>query len=298
MAIELIPYAGWEECVRLSNGTVEVVVTKQVGPRIIRYGFVGGPNEFVEYPDQVGKRGEARYRSYGGHRLWVAPETDGWTNHPDNQPVDVHEADGEVIFTAPIEQGTGFRKSIAVSLGEGSAVRVRHTLRNTSDKPIMCALWALSVMAPGGTAIVPHERFIPHAEKVLPARPMVLWNYTDMTDPRWTWGKKFVRLRQDASKMPQKFGVLSTDGWAAYANGDRIFIKRFPFDISAQYPDFGCNAEIFTNHRMLEVESLGPLTPLAPGEGREHTERWTLHRSGYLPESDDVVELLISQLLT
>ena len=37
-------YAGWPNCVWLSNGKVDVVVTTDVGPRIIRYGFVGGQN--------------------------------------------------------------------------------------------------------------------------------------------------------------------------------------------------------------------------------------------------------------
>ena len=297
--MEVVPYAGWNDCIRLSNDSVELIVTKEVGPRVLRYGFLGGPNEFVEYADQLGLRGGNQYRSYGGHRLWVAPETAGWTDHPDNLPVMVSETDDGMCFTPPREEGTGLQKSIIISLpSTGPTVTVRHTLTNVTDEPIMCALWALSVMAPGGTAIIPHERFIPHGEKVLPARPMVLWHYADMTDPRWTWGKKFVRLRQSIdATTPQKFGVLTTDGWAAYANDGRIFLKHFPYDPAASYPDYGCNAEIFTNKKMLEVESLGPMGPLRPGETRSHTEQWTLFSAGHLPEEDDDLERLFGTYL-
>ena len=42
--VEKIEYKGWHNCYRVSNGEVELVVTGDVGPRIIRFGFVGGQN--------------------------------------------------------------------------------------------------------------------------------------------------------------------------------------------------------------------------------------------------------------
>jgi hypothetical protein len=67
--MQIINYAGWERCVRLSNGIVELVATMDVGPRIIRFGFIGGDNEFKEYPEMLGKTGGDEWRIYGGHRL-------------------------------------------------------------------------------------------------------------------------------------------------------------------------------------------------------------------------------------
>lgn len=276
-----VPYGGWRKCLRLTNGTIELIATTEVGPRIIRFGFVDGPNEFVEYPDQRGTVGGDVYRSYGGHRLWVAPETDGWTNHPDNQQVSVTEEGDTLVLTAAVEAGTGLQKQFRVSfLPDETGVRVQHMITNAGPRPVQLAPWALSVMAAGGTAMIPHEPYIPHPEKVLPARPMALWHYTDMTDPRWTWGRELTVLRQvPGAKTPQKIGAWITNGWAAYHNGDRLFVKRFPCDPSAQYPDFGVNAELFTNHRMLEVESLGALVTLLPSASTSHTEHWYLFRS-------------------
>ena len=52
---ERTQYGGWPNCYRLSNGTVELIATADVGPRIIRFGFTGGQNLFAEFPDQLGK---------------------------------------------------------------------------------------------------------------------------------------------------------------------------------------------------------------------------------------------------
>ena len=51
--VEKTAYKGWKNCYRVSNGEVELIVTGDVGPRIIRFGFVGGQNLFKEFADQT-----------------------------------------------------------------------------------------------------------------------------------------------------------------------------------------------------------------------------------------------------
>ena len=46
--MEKIAYQGWNNCIRLSNGIIELVITADVGPRVIRFGFIGAQNEFDE----------------------------------------------------------------------------------------------------------------------------------------------------------------------------------------------------------------------------------------------------------
>jgi len=64
--IEKTQYRGWPNCYRISNGEVELVVTTDVGPRIIRYSFVGGQNMFKEFDEQMGKHGEPSWQARGG----------------------------------------------------------------------------------------------------------------------------------------------------------------------------------------------------------------------------------------
>ena len=64
----------WEghEALTLSNGTVEVVITTGIGPRVIRYGFVGGENALGEIPGTPPtKTALGEWKPWGGHRLWV-----------------------------------------------------------------------------------------------------------------------------------------------------------------------------------------------------------------------------------
>src|SRR5216684_2022730 len=74
LTVETVKYKGWPDCVHISNGQVEFIATTVIGPRLIRLGFVGGANEFHEFPSDAGKTGGTVWRSYGGHRLWHAPE--------------------------------------------------------------------------------------------------------------------------------------------------------------------------------------------------------------------------------
>ncbi len=86
--LEPISYRGWNNAYRLSNGVVELVVTADVGPRILFYGFLNGKNLLHEVEEDAGKTGGSEFRLYGGHRLWVSPEVER-TYYPDNTPVAV-----------------------------------------------------------------------------------------------------------------------------------------------------------------------------------------------------------------
>lgn len=292
MPVQKVSYGGWENCYRLFNDEVELVVTADVGPRIIRFGFIGDENEFAEFEEQLGLRGGDEWRIYGGHRLWHAPEARPRTYAPDNEPVEVSAKDNSLLVVQPVEGLTGIQKEMQISLSQsGTHVTVIHRLRNFNLWAIELAAWALSVMAPGGKAILPQPPFIPHEEKLLPARAMAIWHYTDMSDARWRWGKKFIILRQDVSKpAPLKLGIANHEGWLAYARNGHLFIKRHRHFDGMPYPDFGCSAEVFTNERMLELETLSPLRRIEHGECIEHIEHWFLFKDIYLGEGEDEIE--------
>ena len=299
MNTTLVRYSGWNNCLRIANSDIELIATLDVGPRIIRFGFCSEQNEFAEYPEQARLSGDRSYHSYGGHRLWVAPEVQGWTNHPDNSPVDWEETESNVTLTASVEEGTRLQKQFCVHLdAKRNHVQVVHTITNCSTTKLKLAPWAISVLAPGGRVIIPQEPFIPHSERVLPVRPLVLWGYTDMQDNRWSWGSRYIQLRQDSqAKTVQKFGACVTQGWAAYVNANHVFLKRFPYRNHLTYPDFGCNAEFFTNSKMLEVESLGPLVTLKPEESITHQEDWFLFREVAVGRSDEEIETALKHIL-
>ena len=278
ISFESVAYGGWDRCIRLSNGVVDLIITQQMGPRIIRFGFVDKANMFAEVAAEMGQTGGDTWRLTGGHRLWHAPEIKPRTYYPDNQPVDVVRLDDVVRIIQATETTSGIQKEIDLHLSPDKAsVQVVHRLKNHGSWAVKLAPWGLSVMAPGGTAIMPQPARGDHSTHLLPTHNLTLWAYTDMSDPRWTWGREFILLRQDAqAETPQKIGAQLTDGWLAYVNGGHMFVKQFDLHPGSNYPDMNANAELFTNHFMLEVESLAPLSELAPGASVEHRETWHL----------------------
>ena len=46
LKIQPTAYAGWERCLRMSNGQLELIVALDVGIRVLHFGFVGEENEF------------------------------------------------------------------------------------------------------------------------------------------------------------------------------------------------------------------------------------------------------------
>ena len=296
MQHEILSYRGWENCVRLSNGLVELVALTQVGPRLLRFAFLQGENVFGEFPDQLGLTGGDSWRIYGGHRLWHAPEVLERTYYADNEPVRYELFPDFLRLIQPVESTTGIEKVMEIRMPEGRAeVQVTHRLRNRGLWAVELAPWALSVMAPGGVAILPMPPRGSHDENLLPANTLTLWAYTDLSDPRFTLSGRYILLRQDSSLPgPQKIGGQIQAGWTAYARGGELFLKRFTYHPGRRYPDLGCSVELFTDSRMSEVETLGPLTRLEPGEAVEHVETWHLLRGIPLPAGErDVLEQVL-----
>ena len=279
--IEKIPFKNLPNCVRLSNGAVEIVATTDVGPRIIFYGFAGGENILGEHFDAKVETALGEFKPYGGHRLWIAPENMPNSYAPDNAPVEYESDDAKnsIRLIQAVEPVTKTQKEMTVTLGEtGSGATVHHKITNLGDAPIEMSAWALTILRGGGEAIIPNEPFAPYSgETLLPVRNLTVWSYTDFTDARWNFEKDSIRLQVDAEKSePQKIGVLNKQGWAAYRYKNLQFTKRFEFIENAAYPDMNSNTELYTAGDFVEVETLSPLKIVEPNESIEHVERWEL----------------------
>jgi hypothetical protein len=297
--MEKVSYGGWDNCYRLANGQVDLVVTGDVGPRIIRFGFNGKENMFKEFADQMGKTSGKEWMNFGGHRLWHAPEAIPRTYYLDLEPVLVQEIENGLVATQKPEPTTGLQKQLTITLDpEKAQVQVKHTLINHNLWAVETAPWAISVMAPGGVGILTLPARGPHPEYLLPTSTLSLWPYTDLSDPRWVFGKRYFLLKQDrANATPQKIGIYAPDGWAAYANFDALFVKQVPLQIGEFYPDLGANLEMFTNEEILEVESLGPMESIPPKGQISHLETWTLYDNVPQPETEaNVIENIVPLL--
>jgi hypothetical protein len=298
--VEKVEYKGWRNSYRVSNGEIELVVTGDVGPRVIRFGFVGGQNLFKEFAEQLGGTGEEKHQLRGGDRVWKAPEDPVATWAPDNVPVEITTTANGLIARAPVEPLTNLQKEIEVRMAAaGTEVTVLHRITNRSLFSLEFSVWALTMMAPGGVAISGFPPRGKHPANLEATNPLVMWAYTNLSDKRWVFTKKYLALKQDPNNSDaQKLGMFNPNTWGAYILKGEVFIKRASAIPGETYPDFGCSFETFTNNEFLEMETLGPLTRLAPGKTAEQVEHWSLHRNVKLADlTDEAIDAAILPLL-
>ncbi|MGA8620297.1 MAG: hypothetical protein WB660_17465 [Candidatus Sulfotelmatobacter sp.] len=292
--LERCSYRGWNNAYKLSNGFVELVVTADVGPRILFYGFRNGENMLHEVEGDAGKTGGSEFRLYGGHRVWVSPEVER-TYYPDNTPVEVSQHGNATRFTAQPEElppGTNLRKELEIELETmSSQVRITQRIRNDGTRSTTLAPWSPTMMGSGGRAILPlSSRIAMDKDHYLPVGVFGIWSFTDFADPRWVLGTAYIQLRHISNPLgrfkEQMGGIYNSAGWGAYFRQGYLFVKRAAVISGAQYPDFGCNFEVFTNSDFIELETLGPLVEVQPGKLVEHVEHWWLF-SGVPGGEDD-----------
>ena len=297
--IDKIPFFNQPNCYRLSNGDVEVIVTSDIGPRIIGYRFPGGENMLAELPDAVVPTAFGDWHPYGGHRLWAAPEVMPRTYYPDNSPITAEPGKDSIRLIEPTEPPTGIQKEMLITLdATGTRVTILHKLTNKGIWPVELAPWALTIVNGGGTTIIPNEPFVSHDDKLTPARSMTLWGYTDFSDPRYTFGKKYTRLHTDEKlNDPQKVGFADKLGWAGYLRKDILFVKTFPYMEGKEYPDNGCNFETYTAGTFMEVETLGPMVKLEPEQSVTHEEHWFLFKDVKAGSTEDSLDAAIKPLI-
>jgi hypothetical protein len=283
------------DCISLGNASLNLLVTKSVGPRVISLRLNGGDNLFAELPDFVVRRPDGEmFHFYGGHCLWHAPENMLRTYIQDDGPVDIVSTRNGLLVTQPVEVQTGIEKSMLISLvDEKPQVIVRHTLTNRGLWPVECAPWVITQLKTGGVAILPQSQ---QQTEVLPNRSLVLWPYTEIANPHVSWGNQHILVRAEMKERVFKIGFPNLRGWLAYWQAGTLFVKRAAFDPQAAYYDFNSSSECYCNHRFLELETLAPISTLEPGASTTHAETWELYSCVDFPADEAAAESLVKKL--
>jgi len=287
--MEKISYQGLPNCYRIFNDTVDFIATTEIGPSIVRFGFVGEKNEFLDKTP----------RGFAGHVIRHAPESQA-RMLPATEPVAVEEHDKFIRLTQPTEKPTGIQKELDIPVSiEGNHLSIVHRLYNRGLWPVELATWASSLMAAGGRAILPLPPRGPHGkDTVVPTSSIALWPYCDLSDPRLIMGLKYVMLSHDSNATtPYKLGMLISDGWTAYYNDGHLFVITYDYKEGAMYPDFNSPVEAFTHPMVFELETIAPLVTLQPGESAEHVENWFLFRDVPEPRNDSDIDQNILPLI-
>lgn len=278
-----IDYHGWKGAYRMSNGTVDLVVVPQIG-RIMRYGYVGGPNVLWENPDLLGKLPDVDHPSpdwinFGGDKVWNAPqERWGWPPDPtlDRGECTVTVTPAftlQLIGQASPKSGLQFRREIVMAPG-GTVVTLRNILVNGGPRADTWAVWEVAQIDNPGGVRLPRSRSgrFPNGYKLFPS-------YT-LGPGMVVAGPREVTIHRSA-RSAAKIGSDSPAGWIKGDVAGQEFTLSASHQPGRSYADDGCAQEIFVNNDPLkyaEMEMLGPLQEIAPGETAVLVTRWSLKR--------------------
>jgi len=281
-------YRGGEALV-LTTAKLELAVTTSVGPRVVSLRSLKGKNKqnlFLRNPDNE-ERCQGLMYLRGGHRLWHSPEQIPRTYQPDDDPLAVKPLRNGVALAQPTEEKTGIQKAMKIELLNDATIKVTHALTNRGLWPVETAPWALTMLRAGGYGVLPLLPKGDHASgDLLPNYSIVPWTYTDLAFPCWEMHRDYIGINVPKCPAPQKLGITNYPGWSAYWVNGTAFVKYSPVKPNATYPDLGSAFETFSDGKMIEFETLGALTKLAPETSVTHTEHWTLLDGIEKPSTD------------
>jgi hypothetical protein len=286
MKVDQVQFEGYA-CIRIQGGKIRLWVTVSAGPRVLGLSLNGGENLMAVLPGvRISYPGGDWLDLIGGHRLWYAPEEPETTYIPDREPVAWDQEGGAVRFVQPAETQTGIQKSMVIRVDGGlGQVRIYHRVTNTGETERILAPWAITQMRLGGLAVLPLTSEPADVNGLLPNRHVVFWPYTDLQSPFLKLTDQAVFIRTELTEGAIKVGAPNPKGWVAYAWNEFLFIKRAGYQAGAEYLDRDASSQVYCNHQFVELETLGPVARLGPGQSVEHKEIWELYRQPDWPEA-------------
>lgn len=277
---QVVSYYGYDDCIRLRNDSVSVVLCPAAGGRVLEYSLRGqnvlylpagdegwrysadassGPmtaGRFDIGPEKVIRRGKI---------LWMGP----WTGEI--------TGDRSARLVSEFDAQSGARLIRDFQLHPTSSqLRCTQTMINESSEPISLCHWSRTFAVGGGIAVIPRTprgRF-PSGYVMYQGGHAVA---TKPEDPNIQVSDEAVVITA-APQFP-KLGFDSHAGWLAYlAPTNQLFVKRF-----RTYPDRAYNelaaltvSVWYPKQEMVELEPIGPAEDLQPGERASFTEEWWL----------------------
>ena len=290
-------YHGWADSILVSNGRVEAVIVPAIG-RVMQFRFAGetdGP--FWENESLYGKLPDLQstnWLNFGGGKVWPAPMSEwkdvmpeGWPPPRgfDASPCEV-QIDGFVVtLTSPVDPHYGIRTRRVIELAlDDPVMTIATTFDKVSGRPLRVSVWDVSQLKDPLTLYTPLVDFSRFREGyiLLSGNPPPSLRIRNR-------GLMMTRDPAEAHKIGTDGGVL------IWMDARQVLRIDSPRQILLTYTDQGSSAEIYTSPDPLpyvELEMLGPLTKLKPGEKVGRSSRYTL-----LPRTEADPELEARKLL-
>ncbi len=289
----------------LSNGTVAVEVTPDIGGRVVSVGLVDQPNflrvgaAVVSEPNPA-VTPNANNIAYFGHETWVGPQSQWWVHQLVNParaaakavwPPDPflilakntlqEKTPQRVIMQSPNSpvSGVAMQKTFALVDGKPNQIRVDVTAQNIRDSSVAWDIW-FNTRVPHTTNV-----YVPVASM----NDVRVEHFTDATygqlEHNFSEGlfalENFSPVTHQGRKG--KIFIQPEQGWLAAFRDQQLLLIQFPLQPkNAIHPEQG-QIELYQeflnanpDEGLLELEVHAPYKTLKPDESMSATETWTL----------------------
>jgi hypothetical protein len=261
----------------LKNDYLEAGFTCENGIRLSVLRVPGGGNLLRETDDP-----------YHGLKTWVmAPSDLLATRAMLSEEAAVFEALGDQEIRLKTVQPNEWDLVLewVVTLEENSpCLTVLQRIHNVGDTRRYLGIWSLGAFPVDSIFQVPFARS-KHLPKDFPNN-IAVFPWTDIGDTRISSTREYLQLdvREGDEDGNVKLGLVQPDGCIIVRRDDIQLEFTAPYDPLADYPEGGSNVTIYASPAnrpttMGEVEHMGPLELLAPGESIELPVKISLKRA-------------------
>lgn len=277
--VRWVRHGGEEGCLELSNATTRVVLGPLRGGRVLSYRF--HEQEALQQAPADPKRGFTRASMLPGGRFDVGPEN----LLPPHPVLWSGEWKAEITgdragrLSSEIDPATGLQLQRDFVLApDGTRLRCTQTMINRGDKRRNVFHWSRTFAPAGGTCAVPlnPESRYPLGYLVFSGKNTI--DFRPEPDDAVETREGLLLIR--SQPRFRKFAIDANEGWLAYVQqGGLLFAKRFPVYSDRTYGEIAGNSVSiwYDSANAVEIEPIGPVEHLGPGERASFTEEWSLH---------------------
>jgi len=274
-----VDYFGYDDCIELKNESTRVVLGHHAGGRILEYSL-NGTNAILLDPEQAGWVWDGK-KGIGptGGRFDIGPEN----LIPKRDALWLGPWEAEILgsekgrMTSVEDNATGVQLTRDFELDDNSSrLRVTQTIRNISDRMTRWCHWSRTFSTGHGICIVPLDDRSKFPDGYIMYGPGRVMNYRP-GDPNIAKDGDYLVVRD--TPLRPKLGMDSHAGWFAYlTTDDLLFVKQYPTFPDRVYNEMaGLTISIwYKEDQVCELEPIGPMEALEPGESVSFTETWTL----------------------